>query len=554
MQTKLGTRLGVWILVAIAATGFASATSPASTSNQHGGPSQGGKPKPGKGAGGSYSGPGDTLPGGGNAGGKAADTVPTGQTPPDAPAGGRRPAAGALPPNAPQGPTSPFLPATVAGEASSDANWWMWWEFNKTEFLRPNRLQVKLGLRTGIETERERAELVQAMLDQLRGAVGGPLSRALASNDALERAEAVGAFGRMAGPTSVEALLAALGDPSVVVRDRAILALGAIATEPSFAALSRIAETGTVRDGVEISGNARPLAIAALAIGRRTGFDDRADRLVERVVRSWPAGIGDRLAVCAMIYQTVAPCAVLEKLAFDLARDDGVSMPVRFAREALIARIAGDAVDRPWAALGLGLLVRANGDIDALVALRKAAAAERNLDGRPAFWIALGLARDVGSVGALAGEVASNSDPVRQHYAASALALIGDPTAHDALAARLALEKKPFPRVVLSAALGFFGRAADVASLAESAKALRQPDLQTVVSMGLAYVGAIEAVDPLSARLAAKDSGAIVRAGACAALGLLLSRNEPLILARASWSSNYTVYEVWMDELVQSTL
>ncbi|MCE9594067.1 MAG: HEAT repeat domain-containing protein [Planctomycetes bacterium] len=629
MQSKLFARLGISLLVAFAATDLVSAAPRLAFAPQHGEPSQG--PKPKKPTGGGYTGPGDSVPANPGGGNRPADGgPPAGDPSSDKPGAGRRPAAGALPPNAPQGPTSPFLPATIAGEASNDANWWMWWEFNKTEFLRPNRLQLKLGLRTGVETPRERDALVQAMLDQLRDALRVPLSNALTGNDAVERAEAVGAVGRMAGPTAVETLIAALGDPSLVVRDRAILALGAIATEPSFAALSRIAETGVVRDGGQISGNARPLAIAALAIGRRAGFDDRADRLVERVVRARPTGIGDRLAVSAMIYQTVAPCAVLEKLAFDLARDENVSMPVRcraleavaragtdeafalvetalrgpdlelrrsaaialattrharassigvaalehevepvargflalslgrigdgISREALIARIAGDAVDRPWAALGLGLLVRQSGDPVALGTLRKSASSERSVDARPAFWIALGLARDLGSVGMLAGEIASNSDPIRQHYAATALALIGDATAHDALAARVALEKKPLPYVTVSAALGLFGRSADVALLAANAKSLRQPDLQAVDSLGLAYLGALECVDPLSARLVAKDSSSIGRAGACAALGILLSRNEPLILAEGSRSSNYTVYEVWMDELVQSTL
>jgi HEAT repeat protein len=578
-----------------------------------------------------YAGPGDSVPPSAGGAKGPGDTAPKAPGLGDKPAVNGRPAMTPSPPNAPQGPTSPFLPAVQAAEASNDANWWMWWEFNKTEFLRPNRLQLKLGLTTGLETPAEREALIQTKLDLLRSGLRDGFQDELSADDAIERAEAVGAFGRMAGPTAVDALLRALEDPSLIVRQRAILALGAVANEPAFAALQRIAETGRAKDGGgDISGNAQPLAVAALAIGRRVGLDDRADRLVERVTRNRSAGLGDRIAVSAMIYQSVAPCAVLEKLAFELASDEKLSMPVRcraleavarvgtdeafalvekaltgpalelrrsaaislaLTRHArasavgkaalehenepvtrgfialslgrladptaiatLIERVAGDSVDRPWTALGLGLAVRQTGDAAALAALRKAAINERNSDARPACWVALGLARDESSLPLLEAEISSTSDPIRTHYVATAYALIGTQAARDVLAARIAVEKKPMARVSLAFALGVLGRASDAAPIVEAASTLREPQLQALSAVSLGYLGALESVGPLTARLGAKSASTASRAGACAALGILLARYEPLVLAKASHSSNYTIYEAWMDELVQTTL
>ncbi|MCK6449111.1 MAG: hypothetical protein L6Q99_22170 [Planctomycetes bacterium] len=583
-----------------------------------------------QGSGGSYAGPGDTVPSGGVGKNAPADTAPPAGGSPNKPAVNGRPAMTPAPAQAPQGPTSPFLPATQAAEASNDANWWMWWEFNKTEFIQPNRVVVRLGLTTGIETPAEREALLQARLDLLRGGLDETFRDELKAADAIERSDATAAVGRMAGKASVDVLLAALEDPSLIVRQRAILALGSIANEPAFEALQKLAETGRVKPGVDICGAAQPLAVAALAIGRRVGLDDRADRLVERVTRARSPGVGDRVAVAAMIYQTVAPCAALEKLAFELASDEKLSTPVRcraleavarvgteeafgliekllvgqdlelrrsaaialgltkhsraslvgyealqrenepvtrgflmvslgriadtLARTTLIEALEADAIGRPWCALGLGLAVRATLDDKALAALRKAEALERNADFRMAYWIALGLARDHGSVERLLAAHATNSDPVRQHYAATGLALIGSPAAHEGLVARLAAEKKAHSRVSLAAMLCTFGDPADVARVGDVAAGLKEPGLQALLAFGLGHHGSLDAIGYLSKRIAAKDTNAMTRAGCSAALGILLTRHEPFVLAKASHSSNYTVYESWMDELVQSTL
>src|SRR5688572_12396080 len=92
-------------------------------------------------AGGSWRGPGDTVPPGGGLGGSSPTAMPGGARNPSqgttsptpgaaAPTGGTSLGAGI----AGGGPTAPTLAMEV------DDGWWLWWEYNKTEFLRPNGL------------------------------------------------------------------------------------------------------------------------------------------------------------------------------------------------------------------------------------------------------------------------------------------------------------------------------------------------------------------------------------------------------------------------------
>src|SRR5437867_2919898 len=81
------------------------------------------------------------------------------------------------------------------------------------------------------------------------------------------------ALARIAGADAVEPLLRLLEDRSEEVRERAILALGASGSSRAVAPLLQIARDGTpVRDSKDkVSPYARPLAIVALALGRRAG-------------------------------------------------------------------------------------------------------------------------------------------------------------------------------------------------------------------------------------------------------------------------------------------
>ena len=73
------------------------------------------------------------------------DTVPANSgTPRPGPAGGCTGApdgprtGGASTPAAPAGP-GPALPRATSMAMTSDDGWWSWWEYNKTEFLKPRR-------------------------------------------------------------------------------------------------------------------------------------------------------------------------------------------------------------------------------------------------------------------------------------------------------------------------------------------------------------------------------------------------------------------------------
>ncbi len=569
-----------------------------------------------------YNGPGDTTPHGGSgapvSGGSGEPTKPPG-TP--APVG----------PTIPNAPNSPFSPATFAAEAASDATWMAWWEYNKLAYLHASPFSIKLGLRTGVESPREKQSMVEQQLDTMRAAYFATLVHGLDHGEAQVRGDAAVALGRMNGKDAVPVLTKCLADPSASVRNRALLALGATGSEDAYEVLSRVAETGTLRDGQSVSVQARPMAILGLAIGRRSGFDDRADREVGRIVRGRGKGDGDRIALAGLMYESIASCAELDKLALEIAQDKSVSTGVRCraiedltasptddvlskmqhwlsgselelrrsaaialgafkhplvlpplmtayeleiepvtrgfllisigeqggdtARDFLLRALSkGDSNARPWAALGLGVLAHGGDDDVVRDALRAAFAAEKNHDNAPAYWIALGLARDLRAVDPLSEAFLHVSDPWQRSYIATSLALIGDDRARAALLARSNVETSPVVRVAIAQSLGYLGKPKDAPILLDTLKSLREPDLEALLAVGLGFHGTSEALTGLSTLLADPATTAPARAASFDGLGILLGRHAPFELSLASRNSNYTVYEDWLDEVFGVTL
>src|SRR6185436_18037298 len=70
---------------------------------------------------------------------------------------------------------------------------------------------------------------------------------------------------------------------------------------------------------------------------------------------------------------------------------------------------------RPWAALGLGLLARETGDVEARAALR---AAVLPASARGALFLARGLARDLAAAPGLATALETSTSPVDRGHAA----------------------------------------------------------------------------------------------------------------------------------------
>ena len=187
---------------------------------------------------------------------------------------------------------------------------------------------------------------------------------------------------------------------------------------------------------------------------------------------------------------------------------------------------------RPWAAPGLGLLGRrAHHDADLCRALRDGWRRERNRNAKGAYLIALGLARDTGSV-ALTTEVMH-----RSHYgemraaAAEALALIGGDAARRTLRQRLGEDPCPGTRLVLAEILGLIGHPDDTAPIAAALDESVNPESRSRLARALGYLATPASKSALDAMINRSDESAMTRAAAIEALGMMLSRTPPMQIA-----------------------
>jgi HEAT repeat protein len=272
--------------------------------------------------GGTWNGPGDTAGSGGSSGpastgGASSPSTPTG--PP--PKGG----AGATPTGSgPSSPRIPGLPSALSLTTESDDGWWLWWEYNKLEFLRPNRLGDWIFPTTG---DGEGVDRTRAVRRELMPT----LASALASQDADVRGAAALALGRIGRRDAVPMLLATLDDPSSAVRHRAILALGATGAPQAVEPLLQMARDGAPNAHAKerVSPFASPLAIVALGVGRRVGFDAAIDDEVARIASSRRGAERDAVLNAACIYHKLSPNESLEKLALEIALDSTQAPTVR---------------------------------------------------------------------------------------------------------------------------------------------------------------------------------------------------------------------------------
>jgi HEAT repeat protein len=228
---------------------------------------------------------------------------------------------------------------------SSDDSWWLWWEYNKADFLRPRRLDLMSAPASGDDAQ----QALGRFADSMRAVLGKTFDEASKDGDAGVRAAAAIAYGRTAGATAVPRLVELLADANMQVREGAILALGASGADAAVEPLLAIARTGGIdeQQRTRISPTAEAHAIVALGLGRRLGFPERVDReLAERIQkRSKPER--EPLGCAAMIYQRLAPCAEFEELAFQLAADNSEAPSVRCrAVEALASAKAPDALSK----------------------------------------------------------------------------------------------------------------------------------------------------------------------------------------------------------------
>lgn len=223
--------------------------------------------------------------------------------------------------------TRPTTTVTTGASEEQDLNqWWMWWEYNKLMYLRPNRLEASF-VATGVDAE----TLFREQLASMRSARVPWLIEMLEKGDARLRGTTAVTLGRIGGDDAVAPLKPFLKDPSLDVRHRAILSLGVTGSKDAQSMLLTIARTGKATEtcSEKISSRASSIAIVALGLGRRAGLGAEVDAEIVEVVNTAGASERDDVAMAAMIYRTLAPGAPLSTLALELATSRSESTRVR---------------------------------------------------------------------------------------------------------------------------------------------------------------------------------------------------------------------------------
>lgn len=566
-----------------------------------------------------FAGPGDVLPPGTSAPDVPAPDVPAPSTPgaprPNTPAPGIPAGTPTFEQPAPATPATPGPQVTGPFTFSdADASWWMWWEFNKLEFLRPNRFA--LDAHGGDDVGRTFA----SQLDFMRRTIEPTVERLLAHPDARLRAAAAGALGRMGSGAKVEELLPLVHDANPSVRDAALLGLGASGVREAQLPLMEIAREGKL-DGKPLGRRARALAVVALGLGRTCGFDAAADGVALEVSTRGTPSERHELGLAAMTYALIAPSDELVELADKLADDKGLPMPLRSravevlraradsatlaelqhlasgarielrrsaaltlgeyehplasaglrtaqdlekepvanafllvslgrrggeaAREHLIAAL-GDARQRPWAALGLGILAHETPDAEVATALLAALAREAAAETRSALWLALGLTGDPRATEVLVKALKGAAEPGARMYVAQALAIHGSEEGRLALRERLSSERSPLVRSQLALALGVLGAREDLEPITAALDTVSEPLLQGQVASAIAFHGSGEALTKLASLVAGDKLDVAARAAAIEGLGMMLSRAPALSLGGSSRSANFMLFPEWL--------
>ncbi len=480
--------------------------------------------------------PPEIVPGGGGSG--AGPARPSEPAAPSSPSTGGRSSGGARLPAPEPGSTgglSKSVPSSAAttGGAEEDAqgSWWLWWEYNKLMYLRPNRLESSF-----IHTGGDAKDLFQDQLASMRSARTPWLIETLERGDVRLRATTAVTLGRIAGDDAVEPLKRYLHDPSLEVRHRAILSLGATGSPAAQAQLLTIARTGKdLETGSErISARASPLAIVALGLGRRGGFGPEVDSEIVKLVKNAASSEHDDIAIAAMAYHTLAPGAPLPALALELATSRNESSAVRCRAVESLRNVSDPSVLsklqdllsgprlelRRSAALSLGgaktalalpalmtafeteaepmtrgFLLIAIGEQGGPKArdflLKKLAKGDKGLR----CWAALGLGissrnevdAEVQNALRAAAAVEKNRDSLGAYWIASGLARDEDAT--DAIKTALVDAANPRMRMYAATSLALIGTDEAHATLLERLSAERSPMVRVTIGQALGYLG-----------------------------------------------------------------
>lgn len=410
-------------------------------------------------------------------------------------------------PSAPTGspPSAPgALPQTTTSFATEERRpedaWWTWWELNKLEYLDEYGLEQRLERDAG----RTSAEVAQ-MTEPLRAARQRLLFEELHSADAQIRAAAALASGRIARAAAVEPLSALLSDSSQRVREHALFGLGASGSSAGAHLLLGLLERGGRSFGNQdelelVTPRALPLAILALAVGRRAGMDPGVASAVALLAPRVEEAQRPRALWAACLFQRIAPDPALEALCLRLA---GEREQVDAVRAAALEALGTSTDPRALARLQDALFGRE-------LELRRSAA------------LALGRSPQAAATGALLTAHDLEAEPLARGFVLLSLGLRGGPLARDVLLETLAhgsLASEPWAALGLGLHARVSRDPSIVRALLAAAPVVRNEDSRPAVLLALGL-----AQEPRAAALAraALEHGASPRERGYAATTLAL--------------------------------
>lgn len=221
------------------------------------------------------------------------------------------------------------------------------------------------------------------------------------------------------------------------------------------------------------------------------------------------------------------------------------------ARDKLIRILdRGDKPMRPWAALGLGVLARRTGDVEAKRAIRKGLRVDANHDQHGSYVIASGIALDTDAIHTLRDMLVDSPDPRMRMFAAHGLGLMDDDESRKVLLHQLEDESWSFARAAIAQALGHIGHEDDGTLVVDTLREIRDPQLQSYVASAVGFHGTPEALDGLIGVLRDDEVAGEARAAAVDAIGLLLDGQPGMLLSDVASASNFRTFPKWMAELL----
>jgi HEAT repeat protein len=203
----------------------------------------------------------------------------------------------------------------------------------------------------------------------------------------------------------------------------------------------------------------------------------------------------------------------------------------------------GPKPSRAWCALALGMAARQDAaDSESRKALRAALAREKNREAKGAYFLALGIAKDMPSLALLEDALVNGSSYEIRSAAAMGLGVLEDEKATDVLRSRLAADSCEYTRAAIAEAIGFVGDHTDCTRLAESFQSMKIAENQSQAAMALGLHGQRRSVEELIAAVKDTDRPALERAAAMDALQVVLGKSPSLTVSALLRQSNFLVY------------